>query len=39
MAKYHGKHYDPDFICQDNYEWLTETGPYANDRVAISDAD
>ena len=30
-----GKHYDPDFLCQDDYEWLTETGQYANERVAI----
>lgn len=35
MAIDHGKPYDPDFICQDDYEWLTETGPYASSRVAI----
>lgn len=35
MAIYNGKHYDPDFLCQDDYEWLTETGPYAHTRVAI----
>lgn len=28
MAKYHGKPYDPDCICQDDYEWLTDTGRY-----------
>lgn len=35
MAIHNGKHYDPDFLCQDDYEWLTETGPYAYTRVAI----
>src|ERR1044071_1554167 len=35
MAIYNGRSYDPDCICQDDYEWLTETGPYANSRVAI----
>lgn len=35
MAIYHGKPYDPDFLCQDDFEWLTETGPYAYTRVAI----
>jgi hypothetical protein len=35
MAEYHGKHYDPDFISQDDYEWLTETGQYASERAAI----
>jgi hypothetical protein len=34
MAEYHGKPYDPDHLCQDDYEWLTETGPYAHGRVA-----
>ncbi len=35
MAEYYGKHYDPDEpLCQDDYEWLTETGPYAHGRVA-----
>jgi hypothetical protein len=35
MAEYHGKPSDPDTICQDDYEWLTETGPYAHDRIVI----
>ena len=35
MATYHGKHYDPDEpLCQDDFEWLTDTGPYAHTRTA-----
>lgn len=30
MAEYNGKSYDPDApLCQDDYEWLTNTGRYA----------
>lgn len=32
MATYNGKPYDPDNICQDDYEWLTGTGPYAEQK-------
>lgn len=36
MAIYNGKHYDPDSpLCQDDYEWLTETDQYAYTRAAI----
>lgn len=37
MATYNGKSYDPDFICQDDYEWLTDTGPYAYDKAKARD--
>lgn len=36
MATHNGKFYDPEeSLCQDDYEWLAETGQYANTRVAI----
>jgi hypothetical protein len=31
MARHNGKYYDPDApLCQDDYEWLSGTGQYAD---------